>query len=88
MIYNLVSVSFSVYSAAILIRILLSWMPMINHNNGIIRFIYEITEPYLAVFRRILPPSPRFPVDFSPILAIVALNMAEYLIFLVLSWIF
>ncbi|MBQ9991910.1 MAG: YggT family protein [Firmicutes bacterium] len=88
MIYNLISVSFSVYSAAILIRILLSWLPMINQNNSVIRFIYDITEPYLAFFRRILPPSPSFPVDFSPILAIVALNLAEYLVFLIFSRIF
>lgn len=50
----------------LIIRILLSW---IRHNpyQPLIRFIYEVTDPYLNVFRRFIPPFGA--VDFSPIVA-------------------
>lgn len=53
----------------------MSWIRL--GNNMLTRFIYEMTEPVLALFRRILPPSPSFPLDFSPILAFVALQLLE-----------
>lgn len=75
-IYSFVHFAFEIYYLLILANILLSWFPMVR-GNAITVFIYEMTEPYLRFFRRILPPSPRMPIDFSPLLAIFVLYMLE-----------
>lgn len=61
-----VNVAFQVYMYLLIIRILLSW---VRHNpyQPLIRFIYEVTEPYLGIFRRFIPPFGA--MDFSPIVA-------------------
>lgn len=66
-----IDVAFQVYTWLLIGRILLSW---IRHNpyNPIIRFIYEITEPYLGIFRRIVPPIGA--LDLSPIVAFLVLD--------------
>lgn len=70
-IITAIGVAFQVYTWLLIIRIVLSW---INHNpyQPVIRFIYEITEPYLGLFRRIIPPLG--PVDLSPIAAFLVLD--------------
>jgi YggT family protein len=80
-IFRAVNVAFEVYSALLLIRILLSW---IRHNpyQPIIRFIYEVTDPYLRIFRRIVPPYGQ--IDFSPIVAFFVLEFIIKRIVLVL----
>ena len=83
-IYNFVHVAFRIYYFLVIANIILSWFPM-RRGNVIVTFIYEMTEPFLRIFRRILPPSPRFPVDFSPMLAIFALYIMEVLVFKLLS---
>lgn len=84
LIRQVVSVAFEVYSWILIIRILLSW---IRHNpyQPIIRFIYEVTDPYLRIFRRIVPPYGA--VDFSPIVAFFALRIMEWIISRVLYYI-
>ena len=84
---QVVYVAFQVYSWLIFIRVLLSWFP-INPYNPIIKFIYEITEPLLAPMRKILPPSPAMPIDFSPILAIIVLQFVERLTLMLIGKIF
>ncbi len=82
--YNFIHFAFEVYYLLILANILLSWFPLVR-GNAVTTFIYEMTEPFLRIFRRILPPSPRFPVDFSPVLAIFALYILETLVFRLLA---
>lgn len=82
-IYNFVHFAFELYYLLILANILLSWFPMVR-GNAITAFIYEMTEPYLRVFRRMLPPSPRMPIDFSPLIAIFVLYMLESFVMRVL----
>ncbi|MDD2221211.1 MAG: YggT family protein [Clostridia bacterium] len=69
---------FEVYYALIFIRIILSWLP--KANNFFTNFIYEMTEPLLGLCRRILPPNPNFPLDFSPIIALVGLALLRSLL--------
>ena len=43
----------------IFIRILLTWIPRIPYNpvlNAVIKFVTDVTDPYLNLFRRFLPP--------------------------------
>ncbi|MDI6710602.1 MAG: YggT family protein [Thermoanaerobacterales bacterium] len=72
LLIQLVNVAFQVYSWLMIARILLSW---VRHDprNPIIRFIYEITEPFLGLFRRIIPPIGM--VDISPIAAFIVLDL-------------
>ena len=57
------------YYFALIARILLSWLPQLQ-NNRIAEFLYRITEPYLSVFRRFIPPLGM--IDLSPIVAFIA----------------
>lgn len=72
LLIQLVNVAFQVYSWLMIARILLSW---VRHDprNPIIRFIYEITEPFLGLFRRIIPPIGM--IDVSPIAAFIVLDL-------------
>lgn len=66
-----------VYTILIIIRVLMSWIPNIPENpaiRGIFGFIEDVTEPYLAIWRRLIPPLGGG-LDISPILAILVLNI-------------
>ena len=50
---------FIVYLILIFIRILLSWIPRMPYNptlRAVIDFVHQVVDPYLNLFRRILPP--------------------------------
>ena len=76
-----INVAFYVYTWLIFIRIILSWVKH-NPHHPIIRFIYEITEPVLSVFRRIIPPLGA--IDLSPIAAFFALEILRQILVSVL----
>jgi YggT family protein len=63
-----------VYLVLIFIRILMSWIPRMPYNRylaAFLKFVSDVTDPYLNLFRRILPPV-RFGgggLDLSPIVA-------------------
>jgi YggT family protein len=62
---------------AILIRVILSWFP-VDPSNPLIRILWEITEPVLAPFRRVIPRIGMF--DLSPIAAFLVIGiLAQYL---------
>jgi YggT family protein len=54
------------YYFALIGRILLSWLPQLQ-DNKFAQFLHKITEPYLAIFRRFIPPLGM--IDISPIVA-------------------
>ena len=67
-----------VYFALIFIRILMSWIPRIPYNRVldlVLTFVRDVTDPYLNLFRRILPPVRLGPgaLDLSPIVATLVL---------------
>jgi len=62
----------SIYSTLIIIRILLSWFPQINWFDPPFSILSQLTDPYLNIFRSLIPPLGGF--DFSPILAIILLS--------------
>ena len=67
-------------SLLILIYIILSWvrLPYSIWLSRIQQFLRDVVEPYLGLFRRILPPLGAF--DLSPIVAIFVLFLVERLI--------
>ncbi|MTI85123.1 MAG: YggT family protein [Firmicutes bacterium] len=76
-IKDFINVAFEVYTWLIFARIVLSWIKP-NPNNPLIKFIIELTEPFLSIFRRIIPPMGM--LDLSPIAAFFALHLLRILI--------
>jgi YggT family protein len=60
-----------VLSLLILVRVLLSWFP-VDHRNPIVRVLYDVTEPILSPFRRVLPTIGM--MDLSPLAAMLVLQ--------------
>ena len=63
------------YTALIFLRLLSSWMPGWQAHR-FVRFVAFYTDPYLNIFRRVLPPLGGM-LDLSPILAFFALRLLE-----------
>ncbi|MEA2660450.1 MAG: YggT family protein [Chloroflexota bacterium] len=62
-------------------RVLLSWVPT-RLPWGLGEFIFAVTEPILAPIRRALPMAAG--MDFSPLIALVLLQLVERLLFRIL----
>jgi YggT family protein len=79
-IQSFVSVFTGVYVLLIFAYILTSWvrLPYSPTLNRIQRFLYDVCEPYLRIFRRILPPLG--PLDLSPIVAVFVLILGARLV--------
>ena len=71
MTHALDSSTFSQYNLVITVRILLSWFPQAQ-GIGALQPVYAITDPYLNLFRGLIPPI--FGLDLSPILAFFLLS--------------
>jgi len=71
-----------VYLLCILIYILLSWirLPYSIWGERFQRFLFDVVNPYLAVFRRALPFARVGMFDLTPIIAIFALSFIWRLI--------
>lgn len=65
-----------VYTLLIFVRILISWVPRMPYNqvlNTVVRFVEDVTDPYLELFRRFIPPIGM--IDISPIVALIVLRL-------------
>lgn len=80
-----------IYTLLILIRILITWAVMLPQAvqllqnpalRNVVGFVEDVTDPYLALWRRVIPPLRAGPgmIDLSPILAIFALQLAAGLL--------
>jgi len=64
----------SLYTLAMFIRIIFSWVGM-SYANRLMRFFFIITEPLLSPLRRTIPPMGMF--DVSPIVAFIILWLCK-----------
>jgi YggT family protein len=71
----LVSEAIDIYKWILFIYILMSWLPNIL-NSWIGMLFARICEPFLAPFRRIIPPIGGV-IDLSPIVAFIVLWFAQ-----------
>lgn len=78
MLLKAVNGLFNMFYILIILRIFMSWIPNIDWEQQPIKFIREITDTYLEIFRRIIPPLGG--LDFSPIIAIIVLQIIQGLI--------
>ena len=63
------------YSIIIVLRIFLTWLPSIDWEKQPVKFIRIISDAYLDIFRRFIPPMGG--LDFSPIIALLFLNILQ-----------
>jgi len=80
-----VNVFVSVYTLVIFVYIITSWLrlPYSPWLNRIQRFLYDVSEPYLRLFRRLLPSFG--PLDLSPMIGIIVLWLVDRVLITVLD---
>jgi YggT family protein len=69
----------SLYTLAIFIRIIFSWIGM-SYANRLMRFFVRVTEPLLGPLRRSIPPlrlSPMAMFDVSPLIAFLIIWVCQ-----------
>lgn len=75
MIADAISTFLQIYFVLLIARILLSWFPNLNWFNPPLSILSQVTDPYLNLFRSIIPPLGG--IDFSPMLAIFLLQIVS-----------
>ncbi len=74
MLFQFLVYAISIYSVVIVIYVLMSWVPNLRESKfG--EIVGRIAEPYLEIFRKIIPPLGM--IDISPIVALLALNLIQ-----------
>jgi YggT family protein len=67
-----------IYVLVLLVRMLLSWFPNLDWNNPLVAGVSAISDPYLNVFRGLIPPIGG--LDLSAIPALLVLQLAQSLL--------
>ena len=74
----------SVYVLTLIAYVITSWIRLPYSLNPVQRFLYDVCEPYLRLWRRLLPLSIG-PMDLSPIVAIIAVGAAARIVIALLG---
>ncbi|MGO9753964.1 MAG: YggT family protein [Solirubrobacteraceae bacterium] len=84
-IANYVSALFGVYVLLIFVYILANMLfafglrpPYARWSDAVLKFLRDVSEPYLRIFRKFIPPIGMF--DLSPIIAIIVLYLVRYFV--------
>ena len=72
-----------VYVIVIFVYVLTSWIQLPYSLRPVQRFLYDVCEPYLRLWRRILPSMG--PIDLSPMVAVIGLIVAERIAIAILN---
>ena len=75
---NFVDVFVGVYVLLIFAYVLTSWIRLPYSFNRVQRFLYDVCEPYLRLFRRVLPSLG--PIDVSPIVGVIVLVALDQIV--------
>jgi YggT family protein len=84
-VQDFVNVLTTVYIIVIFAYVLTGWirLPYSPVLNRIQRFLYDVSEPYIRLFRRILPAFG--PLDLSPMVAVIVLIIFQQVLIRVLD---
>ena len=80
--YNIIRTFFTLLRWLIIIRVIISWIRPNTRDprwRKALTFIYSVTEPILGPIRKFIPTTSSG-IDFSPIVAILVLAVAESLV--------
>jgi len=80
---SLLSLTIKIYFWSIIVSVILSWLMLfkivrLNPNNPFYVLISELIEPLIAPFQRLIPPING--LDLSPLLALLALEIARFFV--------
>lgn len=75
-ISRLVDLLFYFYYLLLIIRIFLTWIRTIDWYAQPYAWLKSITDPFLNIFRNIIPPIGGM-LDISPVLAIIVLQLLQ-----------
>jgi YggT family protein len=81
MIANIIHLVFLSYTVLLFARIVGSWFPAIA-GHAAMGYVRQYTDPYLNLFRRIIPPIGGT-FDLSPMLAYIVLQIAENVLLMI-----
>ena len=82
LLYSAVKMFFSLLEWLILIRIILSWLPI--GRNPVTQLLYTLTEPILGPVRSMMDKSPLgggMMLDFSPVIALFVLSLLQTVLY-------
>jgi YggT family protein len=84
-IESFVHVFITLYGIVLIAYILMSWvrLPYSLTVDRIQHFLHDVSEPYLRLFRRFIPMAGS--LDFSPIVAFIALGVIDLLVVRILD---
>jgi YggT family protein len=76
---EIICYALTAYTIILLIRIILSWTTMFwsppSGLTPVIRVVYDLTEPVMGVFRRVIPPIGG--LDLSPIFIFIIISLIQ-----------
>lgn len=82
-IINGINNVFNLYFFLIILRIFLSWIPSLNWSAQPWQTIRDVCDAYLNIFRKFIPPFNG--LDFSPIIALLVLQLVQNVIVFTLA---
>ena len=77
-VFQFFSILLTVLTWAILIRVLLSWIPNLDRGNALVQLLAQVTDPVLEPARRIIPPIGG--MDISPIVVLLLRLLQQLLL--------
>ena len=76
---EIICYALAAYTIILLIRIILSWTTMFwsppSSLTPVIRVVYDLTEPVMGAFRRVIPPIGG--LDLSPIFIFIIIRIIQ-----------
>ena len=78
-----INVFISVYALVVFLYVLTSWIRLPYSLNPVQRFLSDVCEPYLRLWRRVLPSFG--PLDLSPMIGVIVLWIVEYVLVRILD---
>jgi len=78
MIANTIKLLFYCYTLFLFARVICSWIPQWR-DHILMRFVSYYTDPYLNVFRRLVPPVGGM-LDLSPLFGLLFLQLLQKII--------
>ena len=79
-IYQIINFLLTLISLAVIVRALLSWFYPVGKDPWT-RLLLDITEPLLAPVRNLMSRVLPIPIDFSPIVVILLINLLQRMLF-------
>ena len=81
---HFIQVFAGVYVLTLILYVLTTWVQLPYSLRPVQRFLFDVCDPYLRFWRRILPFRAG-PIDLSPMVAILALGVVSQIIVSILN---